>query len=62
MKTQSKTDQQVYVEFIVQLVTFLIISTLVWVVLHFIFLLSVTWLQVVGSYFLAGVLKHFFTN
>ena len=42
------------------IVILLLISTSFWVILHLIFLLPVTWLQVVGALVLLNLVKYMF--
>ena len=55
------TDQEKFIDdisdYIVRLIVFLTITTIVWAILHLIFVLPVTWLQVAGAFILFNLVK-----
>ena len=47
-------------ELVVMTGAFLLLSTFVWAILHYVFVLSVTWVQVLGAMFLFNLFKNIF--
>jgi hypothetical protein len=64
MKRARMTDKERTVDdisnILAGIVILLLISTSFWVILHLIFLLPVTWLQVVGALVLLNLVKYMF--
>ena len=61
IKRAQMTDREKFIDdvsdLIVRLVVFLAITTIVWAILHLIFVLPVTWLQVLGAFILFNLVK-----
>ena len=64
MKRAQMTDKERIIDdwssVIAGIVILLLVSTSFWVILHLIFLLPVTWLQVVGALVLLNLVKYMF--
>jgi hypothetical protein len=58
------TDREKFIDdvsdFIVRLIVFLAVTTSVWAILHLIFVLPVTWLQVAGAFILFNLVRSLF--
>ena len=61
IKRAQMTDREKFIddvsEVIVRLTVFLAITTVVWAILHLIFVLPVNWLQVAGAFILFNLVK-----
>ena len=61
LKRARMTDREKFIDdvsdIIVKLTVFLAITTIVWAILHLIFVLPVTWLQVAGAFILFNLVK-----
>ena len=58
------TDREKFIDdvsdIIVRLALFLTFTTIVWAILHLIFVLPVTWLQVAGAFMLSNLVRSLF--
>ena len=64
IKRAQMTDREKFIddvsEVIVRLTVFLAITTVVWAILHLIFVLPVNWLQVAGAFILFNLVRSLF--
>ena len=64
LKRAQMTDREKFIDdvsdVIVRLVVFLAITTIVWAILHLIFVLPVTWIQVAGAFILFNLVRSLF--
>ena len=64
IKRAQMTDQEKFIDdvsdIIVRLTVFLAITTTVWAILHLIFILPVTWIQVAGAFILFNLVRSLF--
>ena len=64
LKRAQMTDREKFIDdvsdVIVQLTVFLAVSTIVWAILHLIFVLPVNWLQVAGAFILFNLVRSLF--
>ena len=64
IKRAQMTDREKFIDdvsdIIVRLIVFLAVSTTVWAILHLIFVLPVTWIQVAGAFILFNLVRSLF--
>ena len=64
IKRAQMTDREKFIDdvsdIIVRLIVFLAVTTTVWAILHLIFVLPVTWIQVTGAFILFNLVRSLF--
>jgi hypothetical protein len=64
MKRAHMTEREKFIDdvsdLIVRLIVFLALTTITWAILHSIFALAVTWLQVAAAFMLFNIIKSLF--